>query len=499
MKKTFFTVTVILAAVGCTKKEGFIEEKSSIGDVILYAYDVNAIESKTTTSDTYTVNWNDGDNVSVFTSEAGALPTDYASWCVGNPVKFSTNEEKDGCRIFRLDENITDAGKMTDYLSRYAAGVLDWYVVYPGFLDTPSNPGKSVIVFGNRGEGYAQKGNDNREHLCRHDVLFGKATGTNEPYVEMQHIGALQQVTVKNRHTEAITVQSVSMSTTSAYLTGEFRLNMTSETPFVPTDYLGGTVSNEFVLDVTGAAPIEPESSATFYFVTPPFKFAAGEDMTIAVVTNKGICSKTMTASTDKEFLAGYRYNANITFDEITDYAIQEYTGIQMNIDNSANPCKSALNLSTGEVFDLWQITTEEQQAKVDLISLYSSSLYGVLAGPGNGDHFSYMSGTAFISIPSWSKRNNTYFKRIYTTSAYNTVKSYSDIKNVYDSESDNWTVGGTAYAAGSQRFAGITNDNKSNLVIAAKTEDGRYALISISAIGNGSITLNVKTCQKQE
>ena len=181
-----------------------------------------------------------------------------------------------------------------------------------------------------------------------------------------------------------------------------------------------------------------------------------------------------------------------------------------MNLNNSANLCNSALNLSTGEVFDLWQIpivsaeqSPEQQaeakakQAKVDLVSLYSSTLYGVLAGPGNGDHFSYMLGTAYYNIPQWTNRNNTYFKRVHTPEQYNTVKSYSDITNVYENESATWAVGGNNYASESQKFAGITNDNKSHLVIAAKTGDERYALISISAIGEGSITLNVKTCQK--
>ena len=513
MKKTFYIMAAVLVALGCTKNEGFVqEEKSSDGDVVFYAYDANALETRTTTdTDLYTVSWSNGDNVAVYTAAARTLPSDYNSWCIGNPVKFSTYEVKDGNRLFRLDETITDATKRRDYGKRYAAGPLDWYVVYPGFLETPSSPGKSVIVFGNRGEGYAQEGNNNTGHLRRHDVLFGKVLDTNDPsIVEMQHIGALQQVTVTNNYSEAITVQSVSMSTTSALLTGQFRLNMTSETPFDPADNLGGTVSNEFVLDVTGAEAIAPGATATFYFVTPPFKLATGEGMTISVVSNKGFCSKTMTASADKDFLAGHRYNANFSFNEISGYAVQEFAGIQMNLNNSANLCNSALNLSTGEVFDLWQIpivsaeqSPEQQaeakakQAKVDLVSLYSSTLYGVLAGPGNGDHFSYMLGTAYYNIPQWTNRNNTYFKRVHTPEQYNTVKSYSDITNVYENESATWAVGGNNYASESQKFAGITNDNKSHLVIAAKTGDERYALISISAIGEGSITLNVKTCQK--
>ena len=511
MKKTFYIMAAVLVALGCTKNEGFVqEEKSSDGDVVFYAYDANALETRTTT-DLYTVSWSNGDNIAVYTSAAGTLPSDNNSWCLGNPVKFSTYEVKDGYRLFRLNETITDATKRRDYGNRYAAGPLDWYVVYPGFLETPSSPGKSVIVFGNRGEGYAQEGNNNTGHLRRHDVLFGKVLNTNDPsVVEMQHIGALQQVTVTNNYSEAITVQSVSMSTTSALLTGQFRLNMTSETPFDPADNLGGTVSNEFVLDVTGAEAIAPGKTATFYFVTPPFKLATEEGMTISVVSNKGMCSKTMTASADKEFLAGHRYNANFSFDEISGYAVQEFTGIQMALNNSANPCNSALNLSTGEVFDLWQIPivsaeqSEEQQAeakakqaKVDLVSLYSNSLYGVVAGPGNGNHFSYMSSTAYYNIPQWTNRNNTYFKRVHTPEQYNTVKSYSDIINVYENESAIWNVGGVTYESENQRFGGITNDNKALLLIAAKTEDGRYALISISAIGNDSITLNVKTRQK--
>lgn len=314
MKKTFLSIAVIFAAAGCTKNYGLNEIRPSDSDIRLYAHDLNAIKSRTTIDDNYQVDWSDGDNLAVYTWINGeSLPASDEAWKEGNPVKFTVASVQSENVQFLLDEAISDAGKVTSFRQRYNQNKpLDWYAVYPGFMDTPSAPGKAVVFFGNQGsEDISQHGNSSKEHLPLQDVLFGCVKGTLEPVVSMNHLGALQQISITNNHTEPIIVQSVSMKAENAVLSGKFALDMTSDTPFATAQVLDS--SNEYTLKVTDAEAIQPGASAIFYFVTAPFSMTTG-DIIISVIADKGECSKTMTVSSNLEFKAGYRYNANFNF-----------------------------------------------------------------------------------------------------------------------------------------------------------------------------------------
>ena len=488
MKKITLSIAVILSAVCCTKTETFNEVKTSNQEIKLYAHDLNALVSaKTVTNpETYAVNWTDGDSISVFTSVAGQLPTTVDDWKIGNPVKFVTNTAEGDNRIFVIDESVKDAaaGKLEAFRERYATNKpLDWYVVYPGFMQTPSTPGKSIIFFGKRSDlDMSQHGNDNMDHLARQDVLLGKALNTLEPVVSMQHIGALQQVTVKNTCSEPITVKSITMTTTTAKLSGEFRMHLTEAEPFDPSDAMSS--SSEFVLDVTDGTPIASGSSAKFYFVTPPFKVAAGENVTFSITADKGTSVKTMTAQSELSFLSGHRYNANVDF--ATDESLAKtVSDVVMNVYKlQAQGCNSGLDLSTGEVIDLYNILElEENQARVDVVTVQPGEINFI--APSNNDHFSWLQGTAFTSIPTWTTRNTTSFRRTYLNKGqFDAITTYSEIVKAYDEAATSWTINDVAGNESQNKFNGLKAAQAGYLVIAAKTSDGRYALIHFKEVG---------------
>lgn len=488
MKKITLSIAVILSAVCCTKTETFNEVKTSNPEIKLYAHDLNALVPSRTVTDpeTYEVNWKDGDAISVFTSVAGQeLPKTADEWKIGNPVKFVTNTAEGDNRIFVIDESVKDAalGKLNAFRERYATNeALDWYVVYPGFMQTPSTPGKSVIFFGKRNDlDMSQHGNDNMDHLALQDVLLGKALNTLEPVVSMQHIGALQQVTVKNTCSDPITVKSITMTTTTAKLSGEFRMHLTEAEPFNPSDALNS--SSTFVLDVTDGTPIASGSSAKFYFVTPPFKVAAGENVTFSIAADKGTSVKTMTAQSELSFLSGHRYNANVDF-AVDESRAKTVSDVVMNVYKlQAQGCNSGLDLSTGEVIDLYNIS-EENQKRVDVVTAQGQNI--MFIAPSNNDHFSGLQGTAFTNIPNWTTRKTTSFRRTYLSmEQFNHITQYSEIVKAYDEAATSWTINDIAGDESQNKFICLKNAQAVyHLVIAAKTSDGRYALIHFKEVG---------------
>ena len=501
MKKTLFSIAVVLTVTGCSKTESIKNETPDNGDVKIFAHDLNAPISRTVTNqDTYEVTWKDWDNISVFTTVAGIIPDNYDDWCVGNPVKFTTNSSEGGNRLFLINEEISNTDKLAAFRERYAGNAaLDWYIVYPGLMETPSNPGKSVIFFGKRSDlDMSQHGNDNTDHLARHDVLFGKALNILEPTVTMQHIGALQQVTVTNNYSEDVTVSSIKMSTTSAKLSGEFRLHFTEDTPFDPSDAMSS--GNEYVLDVTDGTAIAPGTSAKFYFVTAPFSISAGETVSFQISTDKGICETTMTASETLDFQPGHRYNANVPF-KIDESAAKQINDIKMNVYKmQTDGCTSGLNFTTGEVIDLNNISAENQ-ARVDVVTVQPGQINFI--APSNNDHFKWLQGAAFTNIPNWTTRNTTSFRRTYLNKdQFKATTKYSEIVKAYDEAQTSWTINEVSGNESQHKFNGLKASQAGYLVVAAKTEDGRYALIFFKEVGaymqdpqwsNMTITIDLK------
>ena len=206
MKKTILSTLVILAAAGCTKTESLNDIKPAGSDITLYAQDINALKSKTSVdNEHYEVSWTVGDEIAVFTWKNGEnLPTS-EEWSKGNPVKFTTETTGSDNIPFIIDEKASDAGKVAVFRERFNKNEdLDWYVVYPGFMDNSTAPGKAEVFFGKQG---SQHGNSNTAHIAQQDVLLGIARKTLKPVVTMNHLGALQQITVTNHYKEDVTVK----------------------------------------------------------------------------------------------------------------------------------------------------------------------------------------------------------------------------------------------------------------------------------------------------
>lgn len=319
MKNTFYIASAFAAllAIGCNKSEqpaGTPETPAKESGIVLYAQDINAIGSKTTTTEEngkFTVNWVNGDQLAVYTVPAGTDPTTMTleEWQKSEPVRFKATESaaQDGSMKFVLNETESEAGRLAAFKERYGAGNLDWYAVYPGIMETASHPGKGMVTFGVSNK--SQSGNNNMEHLAKQDVLFGKVLDTKEPVITMQHIGTLMEFAVTNATDEEFTVKSITINT-SDVIVGEFRLNLTKDKQLDKTDGFGQ--SGTYTLTVNDAEPIQRGKTARFYQILTPFTVASGKSVSITVNTDKGFWSKTMTANSPINFIAGTKNTANL-------------------------------------------------------------------------------------------------------------------------------------------------------------------------------------------
>ena len=503
MKNTFYIASAFAAllAIGCNKSEqpaGTPETPAKESGIVLYAQDINAIGSKTTTTDKFTVNWANGDSLAVYTVPKGFTPAASndsnatAEWQKSEPVRFKATESaaQDGSMKFVLDETESDANKLEAYKSRldafkkrYGEGNLDWYAVYPGIMDAASHSGKGVVTFGVSNK--SQSGNNNMDHLANQDVLFGKVLDTKEPVITMQHIGTLMEFTVTNASETEFTVNSISI-TAPDEIVGEFRLHLTEVTPLDKTDGFGQ--SKTYTLTVNDATPIGIGDNAHFYQILAPFTVAVGQSVSITVNTDKGSWSKIMKAK-DKAltFEAGKKYNANL----IVNASIKEVTSINLGIgNNDASKYGPYLSLRTGTVY-----TKDEGSNNCDNIDVayvyvplsdQATSNAPKIVAPGDEWTFKAI----LPSITTWSARHKTLFKKTnLTIDDYTAVKDAFDLKRIFDDAS----------GVGSTGLGGLTNPNAKGSIISAMTEDGHYALIHyVSVAGwsnemNESVSLNIK------
>lgn len=495
MKNTFYIASAFAAllAIGCNKSEqpaGTPETPAKESGIVLYAQDINAIGSKTTTTEEngkFTVNWVNGDQLAVYTVPAGTDPTTMTlkDWQKSEPVRFKATESaaQDGSMKFVLNETESEAGRLAAFKERYGAGNLDWYAVYPGIMETASHPGKGMVTFGVSNK--SQSGNNNMEHLAKQDVLFGKVLDTKEPVITIQHIGTLMEFAVTNASDTEFTVKSISI-TAPDVIVGEFRLNLTKETPLDKTD--GFNQSGTYTLTVNDATPIGIGENAHFYQILTPFTVAVGQSVSITVNTDKGSWSKSMKAKDNAlTFEAGKKYNANL----IVNASIKEVTDINLGIgNNAASKYGPYLSLRTGTVY-----TKDEGSNNCDDIDVayvyvpksdQATSNAPKIVAPGDEWTFNAI----LPSIKTWSARHKTLFKKTdLTIDDYTAVKDAFDLKRIFDEAS----------GVGSTGLSGLTNPNAEGSIISAMTEDGHYALIHYVRVAgwsnemNESVSLNIK------
>lgn len=495
MKNTFYIASAFAAllAIGCNKSEqpaGTPETPAKESGIVLYAQDINAIGSKTTTTEEngkFAVNWVNGDQLAVYTVPTGTDPTTMTleEWQKSEPVRFKATESaaQDGSMKFVLNETESEAGRLAAFKERYGAGNLDWYAVYPGIMETASHSGKGMVTFGVSNK--SQSGNNNMEHLAKQDVLFGKVLNTKEPVITMQHIGTLMEFTVTNATDEEFTVKSITINTSDVII-GEFRLNLMKDKQLDKTD--GFNQSGTYTLTVNDAAPIGIGKNAHFYQILTPFTVAVGQSVSITVNTDKGSWSKSMKAKDNAlTFEAGKKYNANL----IVNASIKEVTDINLGIgNNAASKYGPYLSLRTGTVY-----TKDEGSNNCDDIDVayvyvpksdQATSNAPKIVAPGDEWTFNAI----LPSIKTWSARHKTLFKKTdLTIDDYTAVKDAFDLKRIFDEAS----------GVGSTGLSGLTNPNAAGSIISAMTEDGHYALIHYVRVAgwsnemNESVSLNIK------
>ena len=497
MKNTFYIASAFAAllAIGCNKSEqpaGTPETPAKESGIVLYAQDINAIGSKTTTTEEngkFTVNWANGDQLAVYTVPAGTDPTTMtlAEWQASEPVRFKATEiaAQDGSMKFVLDETKPEGVKpeafnsrLEAFKKRYVAGNLDWYAVYPGIMETASHPGKGMVTFGVSNK--SQSGNNNMEHLAKQDVLFGKVLNTKEPVITMQHIGTLMEFAVTNASDTEFTVKSISI-TAPDVIVGEFRLNLTKETPLDKTD--GFNQSGIYTLTVNDAEPIQRDKTARFYQILTPFTVASGKSVSITVNTDKGFWSKTMTANSPINFIAGTKNTANLDVRPEQDVELKEHKNITINFGNNVTGGGDLfLNLTNASL--LTWTTGSKSQSMVDVAAFAGSGKkVPILASPMDDGMIQYI----YPDIAKWGARNDTKFKKL-TATSFGSISKLSALSQLYNSIAES--------------SAKTRADLANNDVIVVKLQSGTYALINIVSITQNesgqptSAVINVKSVE---
>lgn len=253
----FPAILAFAAIVACAPEQIEITPSDNSGETpVLFARDAQFSKTTMNPAD-YSVSWSDGDKLSVFNKPAGT-----GSWS-GN-LEYSVDD--------------ADAGRFVP-----ASGVVvpfedgvqyDWKAVYP------YTAGLSAGTLPDIPLEQTQAGKNSPAHLANYDVLYGEASNTRTPEIQMSHTGTLLKWTVKND----------------------------SELPFTVSSLSFNNGTDTYVLSVTGNPEIAPSYSADFYMVAKPFSIAAGDELALSVVTSAGTENQIKTFTSAKSFLAG-KYN----------------------------------------------------------------------------------------------------------------------------------------------------------------------------------------------
>ena len=246
-------ILALAALVACTPELPERLPATNADIPVLTARDAQL--SKTTmNANTYVVSWSDGDKLSVFNKATGS-----SVWS-GN-LEYALDDAGAG-RFVPAPGVVVSFDEGIDY---------DWRAVYPFTEGLESGALPQIPL------AQTQNGKNSSDHLATYDVLYGEASGTRHPDLQMTHTGTLLKWTLYNNSEQPLTVNSISFN--------------------------NGT--DTYVLTVTGDAVIDPSYKANFYMVARPFSFNAGDQLEIVVSTSAGLETQIKSFPTAKSFLAG--------------------------------------------------------------------------------------------------------------------------------------------------------------------------------------------------
>lgn len=315
MKKTtlLFMAAAIVLSASCAKQD-LNQTSSSIPLASLFAFDAN---SKTILNSDWTVDWNEGDNLTVFNAEAGS--TAYS----------------DNCR-FLIDGTPSD-GKFVKDPKQSSTSLVsgksayDWYVCYP-WMEFGAKPDAT--------KGYTvattpqQIGYNSTSHLAGFDLMAGKAYNVAEgttPSVALHHVCALLKFTVTNNTGEDTPITGLTLDATQGgtYITGSFTMNWgaNGENPCLDPTQMGSSKAYTSSLTIKKNTGTEEEpvyvpmdenvangASVDIYMVVAPFTVASGKTIKLTISGGLGdiVLEKKMTK--DITFAAGTYSTANLSY-----------------------------------------------------------------------------------------------------------------------------------------------------------------------------------------
>ncbi|MCR5017665.1 MAG: hypothetical protein K6A64_02600, partial [Bacteroidales bacterium] len=238
------------------------------------------------------------------------------AWTANDAVNVFQAE--DGTSTYVSDGKFTIASK--DLSSNTFTGtlkeVLDesksyrWYVVYP-YSSSSSTPTEARISIPTS---QVQEGNDNKLHLAGEAFpLYAVSSATAasaQPSVKMAPLASVIEIDVLNSTDATRTVSSINVTAEST-LCGTFKADITGSAPAL-ADH-GTSVSSSVTLNVNGGAAITSGSTGKFYIAVKPFTLAAGEAVTISVVTDmENPYVFELTSESSVEFAAGATVAQNV-------------------------------------------------------------------------------------------------------------------------------------------------------------------------------------------
>ena len=155
----------------------------------------------------------------------------------------------------------------------------DWYAVYP-YVEENNAANGIHLDFPTR---QVQVGNGNKSHFSGEQFpMFGKKTGvsrSDELSLSMKNVLSAAGFKVKNTEDYPIVVKEIEL-TSSSYIAGGFKVDLTSEEPVFTAESGSKTVR----LVVTDGEAIAATDSALFYMAVAPFDIPAGGSFEIKVV-----------------------------------------------------------------------------------------------------------------------------------------------------------------------------------------------------------------------
>ncbi len=335
MKHYFSSLRAVLFAslvlASCNSKEIATPDDESSDTGI--PFEVATIITKTTNDGTHT-NWAKNDAINLFHAEAGAT-TSYMS-----DGKFTVDEGLNGVFSGTLKEALED-GKS-----------YDWYAFYPYSPDNKTPAGISSDNFGSMtigGTTQTQTGNDSMEHLAGANCpLYGvlkNVASSDKPAFAMNQLTSVVAVNVTNTMTEALTVSSVSFTSTED-IVGTYYIDFSGEIPVYTT---GGdsNVSKTVNLTVENGDEIAQGKSATFYIAIKPHTAPSGSTLTVSV---NGV-EKTITLTSDVTFTAGHIKKVNYTRSALELPFKEDFSSATAESDESADVAEFSKFISFTNIY----------------------------------------------------------------------------------------------------------------------------------------------------